>query len=72
MANANVSKIGLNSAVAKEQEAIAAAPEAAAPEAAAPEAAAPEANSAPNITERRVIGRKEVPVGGSVIVVENL
>lgn len=62
MANANVSKIGLNSAVAKEQEAIAA----------APEAAAPEANSAPNITERRVIGRKEVPVGGSVIVVENL
>lgn len=63
MADAKVSKIGINSAVAAE-------------EAAAPvvEAAAP-ANEAvaPNVSERRVVGKREVPApDGSVIVVEHL
>ena len=60
MADANVSKIGLNSAVEAEKAA------------AAPEAPVVDNSVAPNIAERRVVGRKEVKVGEHVIVVENL
>lgn len=63
MADAKVSKIGINSAVAAE--------EAAAPAVEATEAAAPAVEAvAPNISERRVSGRQEFPApDGSVIVV---
>ena len=60
MANANISKLGISDAVAKEEAAVAAAPAAAAP-------------AAPNVSERRVVGRREVPTpSGQIIVVENL
>lgn len=56
MADAKVSKIGINSAVAAE-------------EAAAPKSEA----AAPNVSERRVVGKREFPApDGSVIVVEHL
>ena len=63
MANANISKLGITDAVALE----AAAP--AAPQ----EVAAPADPIAPNISERRVVGRYEFKTpSGQVIVVENL
>lgn len=65
MANANITKIGVTDAVALEEAAKAAAPQEAAP--------APAESVAPNISERRVVGKKEVPTPyGHVIVVENL
>ena len=56
MADAKVSKIGINSAVANE------------------EAATPKNEvAAPNVAERRVVGKREYPApDGSVIVVEHL
>lgn len=62
MADAKVSKIGINSAVAAE--------EAAAP--VADVAPAAEADVAPNVSERRVSGKREYPApNGTVIVVEH-
>jgi hypothetical protein len=62
MANANITKIGVTEAVAIEKAAEAEAP-----------AAAPVEAPAPNISERRVVGRREVPTPyGHTIIVENL
>ena len=61
MADAKLTKIGINDAVAKEE--------------AAKVVEAPAANPAiaPNVSERRVVGRYEVPTpSGQIIVVENL
>lgn len=60
MANANISKLGVSDAVEKERAAV--------------EAAAPAPKSdAPNISERRVVGRYEFKTPyGQTIVVENL
>lgn len=61
MANANITKLGVTDAVALEKAAEAAAP-----------APAPEAPVAPNVSERRVVGRYEFKTPqGQVIVVEN-
>lgn len=56
MADAKLTRTGINAAVAAE------------------EAAAPVAeNTAPNVSERRVVGKREYPApDGSVIVVEHL
>lgn len=63
MANANISKIGLNSAVAAEEAAKAEAP-----------AVAPNGDTvAPNVAERRIVGTVEYPApNGSKIVVTHL
>jgi len=61
VADANVSKIGVNSAV--EKETVAAAVEPAAP---------PAEPVAPNVSERRVVGKRVVEAYGQKIVVENL
>lgn len=62
MANANITKLGVTDAVEKERAAV---------EAAAP--TAPEAPVAPNVSERRVVGRYEFKTPqGQIIVVENL
>ncbi len=64
MANANITKIGVIDAVALEKEAVS--------EGASQEAVM-SVEVAPNISERRVVGRKEVKTAnGHVIVVENL
>lgn len=61
MANANLTKIGVVNAVANEEAAKAA------------EAPAVNEPLAPNISERRVVGRREIPApNGQVIVIENL
>lgn len=59
MADANVSKIGMKAAVEVEK-------------AAKVEAPVVNDDIAPNISERRVVGVKEVQAGSHVIVVENL
>ena len=71
MADANVSKIGINAAVEAEEAATAATSnDEAAPEEATVVSAEP---VAPNISENRVYGVKEyIASNGSVIVVENL
>lgn len=61
MADAKLTKIGINDAVAKEEAAKAV------------EATAPANDVAPNVSERRVVGRKEVMTpSGQIIVIENL
>lgn len=60
VANANITKIGITDAVAKE-------------EAAKPSKDAAVEAAAPNISERRVVGKKEiVGPGNQKIVIENL
>jgi hypothetical protein len=59
--NANLTKLGITDTVTLEEKANAASQEAPVAEA-----------SAPNVSERRVVGRKEVPTPYGVIVVENL
>lgn len=63
MADAKITKIGLDAAVAAEKAA----------EAEAPVAPAAAEASAPNIAERRVVGKVEYPApNGTMIVVEHL
>jgi hypothetical protein len=64
VANANITKLGVTDAVALEEAAKAAAPQEAVPVTEA---------SAPNVSERRVVGKKEFKTpSGQVIVIENL
>lgn len=64
MANANLTKLGITDTVALEEAAKAAAPQEAAPVAEA---------TAPNVSERRVVGKREFKTpSGQVIVIENL
>lgn len=64
MANANVSKIGINSAVAAEEKAA---------DEAAPVVAKAPVEVPPNISERRVVGVVEYPApNGTKLVVTNL
>ena len=61
MADAKLTKIGIDATVAAE---VAAAEEA---------KSSYEGTAAPNITERRIVGKREVPApNGTVIVIENL
>jgi hypothetical protein len=63
VANANITKIGVTDAVALEEAAKNATPQ---------ETTQTDA-VAPNISERRVVGRREVPTpSGQIIVIENL
>lgn len=72
MAKANITNLGVTAAVALEEAALPA-PQDEEVTLPAPQEAAPETPVAPNVSERRVVGRQEFKTPqGQIIVVENL